>query len=144
MSPARGAEAAALAREWLGTPFCHRASLRGAGADCLGLLRGVWRGLYGCEAEAVPPYGQDWAESGAGAALRDALLRHLRPKPVAEAAVGDVLLFRLLRRGPAKHVGIQTGPAQFVHAHAGHGVIEVPLNEPWRRRIVARFAFPPV
>jgi len=34
---------------WVGTPYRHQASCLGAGADCLGLLRGVWRGLYGEE-----------------------------------------------------------------------------------------------
>ena len=33
------------ARRWLGTPYLHQASECGVGADCLGLLRGVWRGV---------------------------------------------------------------------------------------------------
>ncbi|MEQ9675505.1 MAG: peptidase, partial [Roseovarius indicus] len=32
--------------------------------------------------------------------------------------------------------------ASFIHAYSGHGVVESPLSAPWRRRIVARFAFP--
>ena len=55
----------ALAERWLGTPFCHRASLCGAGADCLGLIRGIWRMRYGAEAELPPPYSPGWAEAGA-------------------------------------------------------------------------------
>ena len=43
------------ARAWLGTPYRHQASTLGAGCDCLGLLRGVWRALYGDEPVAVPP-----------------------------------------------------------------------------------------
>ena len=43
------------ARAWLGTPYHHQASLRGVGCDCLGLVRGVWRELYGPEPEAAPP-----------------------------------------------------------------------------------------
>ncbi len=43
------------ARLWIGTPYLHQASLRGIGCDCLGLLRGVWRDLYGPEPEAPPP-----------------------------------------------------------------------------------------
>src|SRR3989338_4143365 len=46
----------AAARSWIGTPYRHQASLKGAGCDCLGLVRGVWRELYGDEPEAPPPY----------------------------------------------------------------------------------------
>ena len=39
-----GARALAEARRWIGTPYQHQASVLGAGCDCLGVLRGVWRG----------------------------------------------------------------------------------------------------
>ena len=51
-----GARAVAAARLWLGTPYVHQASARGAGSDCLGLVRGVWRALYGAEPERPPAY----------------------------------------------------------------------------------------
>ncbi len=137
-----GPQAAAEARGWIGTPWCHGASCKGAGADCLGLVRGVWRALLGRE-PAVPAYAPDWAEACDARALQAALGRHFRP---AEGdGLGDVLLFRLSVAGPAKHLGIQTasGPVpRFVHACSGHGVVEVALSAPWRRRQVARFAFP--
>ena len=41
------------ARAWIGTPYRHQASCRGAGTDCLGLLRGLWREMLGPEPEAV-------------------------------------------------------------------------------------------
>ncbi|MFL5163197.1 MAG: peptidase P60, partial [Microvirga sp.] len=41
----------AEARSWIGTPYRHQASLKGIGCDCLGLLRGVWRGVMGREPE---------------------------------------------------------------------------------------------
>ena len=47
--------------------------------------------------------------------------------------------------GIAKHLGIVTAggaDATFVHAYQGHGVVESALTEPWRRRVVACFAFP--
>lgn len=135
----------ASARAWLGTPYLHQASVRGAGTDCLGLLRGVWREVMGAEPEAVPPYTADWAEPDRREVLREAAQRWLCAKPVAEAAIGDVLLFRMREGSIAKHLGIQsvTGPAAaFVHAYTGHGVVESPLSPPWARRIVARFSFP--
>ena len=53
----------AEARSWIGTPYQHQASLKGVGCDCLGLVRGVWRALYGEEPEHVPAYSRDWAEA---------------------------------------------------------------------------------
>lgn len=141
----RGQWIVAEARGWIGTPYLHQASVRGAGADCLGLLRGVWRVVYGAEPEEVPPYTADWAEPDHREVLMEAAQRLLIAKPKRQAALGDVLLFRMRDGGIAKHLGIQsaTGPAaSFIHAYTDHGVIESPLSLPWERRVVARFAFP--
>ena len=54
----------AAARGWIGTPYVHQASVKGAGTDCLGLVRGIWRELYGPEPEALPAYTPDWGEAG--------------------------------------------------------------------------------
>ncbi|CAN5340949.1 hypothetical protein BH09PSE2_BH09PSE2_03510 [soil metagenome] len=59
---AERADVVDAARRWLGTPYRHQQSLIGVGADCLGLLRGVWREVQGEEPEPVPPYVADWAE----------------------------------------------------------------------------------
>jgi NlpC/P60 family putative phage cell wall peptidase len=132
------------ARSWVGTPYQHQCSTRGAGTDCLGLVRGVWRAVLGPEPETVPPYTDDWAEPAGQEVLLSAALRCLRPKALDAAAPGDVLLFRMTDRAIAKHLGIQSdlNPARFIHAYTGHGVIECPLSQPWDRRIVARFAYP--
>nr|WP_322865516.1 peptidase [Aquicoccus sp. G2-2]MEA1112765.1 peptidase [Aquicoccus sp. G2-2] len=133
----------AAARGWIGTPYVHQASARGAGCDCLGLLRGVWRDVLGREPEAVPAYSMDWAEPQGEERLWRAALRHLQPTEAE--ALGDVLLFRMRAGAVAKHLGIagEIGPrATFVHSYSGHGVVESPLSAPWRRRIVARFKFP--
>jgi len=132
------------ARGWLGTPYVHQASARGAGADCLGLVRGVWRELHGDEPEPVPAYTPDWGEPGGEELLWAAARRHMRRKALAEMGPGDVLLFRMREGAVAKHLGIHAGgaPARFIHAYCGHGVVESPLSAPWRRRIVAVFEFP--
>ncbi|MFQ5438802.1 MAG: peptidase [Paracoccaceae bacterium] len=135
----------AVARAWIGTPYLHQASCRGAGADCLGLLRGIWRAVFGSEPEVMPAYTPDWSEPARAEALWEAARRHLVEKRLAEAAPGDVLLFRMHPRAVAKHLGIaaETGPrATFVHAYSRHGVVESALSMPWARRIVARFQFP--
>jgi NlpC/P60 family putative phage cell wall peptidase len=141
-----GVLALAEARAWIGTPYVHQASAAGAGCDCLGLVRGVWRALYGREPEAVPGYTPDWSECDGRERLAEAAGRHLRAcARDADDEPGQVLLFRMRDGAVAKHLGImgQTGPgASFVHAFTGYGVTESPLSAPWRRRIVARFVFP--
>ena len=138
MAPER-ARVVALAQGWIGTPYLHQASTPGVGADCLGLVRGLWRALGGVE-PPVPPYGPDWAEAGGREALLEALGAHLRRAGPAWLP-GQVLLFRLRAGRVAKHLGILTetgAAARFVHAYAGHGTVESPLG-PWARRVVARF-----
>jgi len=66
---------------WLDTPYQHQASVKGAGCDCLGLIRGVWRALYGEEPAKLPPYTIDWAETGQEETLLNAAHHYLRPIP---------------------------------------------------------------
>jgi NlpC/P60 family putative phage cell wall peptidase len=135
----------AEARGWIGTPYLHQASVKGAGADCLGLLRGVWRSICGTEPQSVPAYTRDWAETGADEVLMAAASRWLVRQDASAIVPGDVLLFRMRDGSIAKHLGIAAdcGPKpSFIHAYTGHGVVESPLSAPWARRIVARFAFP--
>ncbi|SMC42732.1 NlpC/P60 family protein [Primorskyibacter flagellatus] len=141
---AAGLQVVNAARDWLGTPYRHQASTRGAGTDCLGLLRGVWREVIGPESVIIPAYTFDWSEPQGEERLWAAALAHLSPAG-PDMKPGDVLLFRMRNGAVAKHLGILsdagTLPA-FVHAYTGHGVVESPLSAPWRRRIVARFRFP--
>lgn len=133
------------ARLWIGTPYLHQASVKGAGTDCLGLLRGVWRAVFGTEPEAVPAYTEDWAEPERREVLMEAARRWLVTKPVSSAAEGDVLLFRMREGSIAKHLGLQSETGthpRFIHSYTGHGVIECSLSMPWQRRIAARFSFP--
>lgn len=137
--------AVAEARNWVGTPYLHQASVLGAGTDCLGLLRGVWRAIYGAEPEPVPAYTADWAEPEHREVLFEAACRWLRPKPTEISDIGDVLLFRMRDGSIAKHLGIQStvgSHPKFIHSYTGHGVLESSLSLPWQRRIAARFAFP--
>lgn len=133
-----------LARAWLGTPYRHQASLKGAGADCLGLVRGVWRGLYGDEPETPPPYEREWCEPSRDEALWRAAARWFRPGDGERD--GDVLLFRMARGAPAKHLAIRatekTAEPSIIHAYSGRAVIESPFSESWRRRVVAAFRYP--
>ncbi|CAN0587579.1 unnamed protein product, partial [Ectocarpus sp. 12 AP-2014] len=121
----------------------HQASCKGAGTDCLGLVRGIWRDVLGAEPVEVPAYSMDWSEPQGEERLWQAALSHLLPVPPGDQAPGQVILFRMRAGAVAKHLGIVTVPHErFIHAYNRRGVIESPMSAPWARRIVARFAFP--
>ena len=137
-----------VARTWIGTRYVHQASLRGSGTDCLGLIRGVWRQVYGVEPESVPAYSRDWAEPQGIEVLLESAGRHLKPVPRDRVfRPGELLLFRMRDVSIAKHLGIvgEGGDRpSFIHAYSGHGVVETSLSQPWARRVAARFEFPNV
>jgi NlpC/P60 family putative phage cell wall peptidase len=135
------------ARSWIGTPYRHQASTKGAGADCLGLLRGIWRAIFGREPAAIPPYSSDWSEVSGEEALLAAARTWLVELHTSGERPGDILLFRMRNGCVAKHLGVaaRAGAApSFIHAYTGHGVIESPLSEPWQRKVIARFQFPEI
>ena len=136
------------ARRWLGTPYRHQASCRGAGTDCLGLVRGIYRALYGQEPETVPAYTPEWAEVSGEETLHDAALRHLEPAPLDHLRAGDVLLFRMMPHSPIKHAGILTGTTTatggdtMIHAYSGRAVCETHLGRWWHTRLAAACRWP--
>ncbi len=161
------ADILAAASSWLGTPYVHQASAKGAGCDCLGLIRGVWRDLYGSEPELPPAYTPDWPERAFArnknkerVYARSSNELHRKDEPLLSAArrnliekqprdieapliePGDVLIFRVARDGPAKHCGIASSPNAFIHAYAGRTVVESWMNRWWRSRIAGVFQFP--
>lgn len=132
-----------IARSWIGTPYHHQASRRGIGADCLGLVRGVWRELYRDEPERMVPYTRDWSAAGEETLLK-AARRHFVEIPMREASPGDVVVFRYRERLPAKHCGILCPLGRFVHATEGAPACEVAFTGWWRRRVAGAFRFPGV
>jgi NlpC/P60 family putative phage cell wall peptidase len=130
------------ARGWIGTPYVHQASLKGAGCDCLGFLRGVWRELVGDEPENVPPYSGDWAEVSGEETLYAALSRSLTEIEKRNVVPGDVALFRMMARAPAKHCGIvaeKDDALTLIHARRNRRVTEEPFSPFWRRSLAFVF-----
>lgn len=136
-------EVVRIAREWIGTPYRHQGARKGVGCDCLGLVRGIWRDLYGEEPERPQPYGMDWAERSGEERLMAAALRHFGAPLIADAMQpGDLLLFRWQEDVAAKHLGVLTAPHRFIHAYEAAGVIESALVPGWRRRLAGVFRWP--
>ena len=133
------------ARAWIGTPWHHRASCLGAGADCLGLIRGVWRDVIGPEPELLPLYSEDWSQLRRRWGLKNRLASYFTPCAAALARPGDVILLRISPRSGAKHLAIlahKSDTLTLIHSYQKHGVIEQTYTPSWRRRAVAGFCFP--
>lgn len=150
-SPACGGGAAiiAIARTWIGTPYVHQASVKGTGCDCLGLLRGVFRELHGEEPETPPPYSPDWAEATGAETLYSALRRHLAEIELTALRPGDIALFRMHPRGPAKHCGIIANfPSPFYGGGVSHseteGACTLTLIHSRQNKRVSEEAFTPL
>ncbi len=134
------------ARHWIGTPYQHQASTKGAGCDCLGLVRGLYRFLHKTEPPVPPDYAPEWAELSAEDLLYQAAQRYLYQVrgPVQKPEAAEVILFRWAQHSPCKHLGIMSGKDRFIHAYEGVGVVESPLVPMWRNKIAGRFSFFPI
>ena len=139
-APTRSAILGEAAR-WIGTPYCHQASRRGVGADCLGLIVGVWSAVSGTTVDLPRTDRRDWAAHAAGEPLLDGLRAHLDERPVRRAAPGDVLALRWRSRWPASHLAILMEGGTIVHAYEGGRVVRSHLA-PWAPNVAACFAFP--
>ena len=145
MADGNGEQIAAAARSWIGTPFHHRASLKGVGCDCIGLVLGVWREIGGPGDVELPIYAPNGPGIGAGERLKDGVGAYLRPLGGIQPQEGDVIALRMADGGPAQHLGIVTDAGeegQFVHAYSRRGVVETRLSAHWRSRIVTAFRMP--
>lgn len=137
----------AEARKWIGTPYQHQAACRGVGADCLGLIRGVFAAFHPADKPTVPAY-RRWVQPGEPEHLWQAAQSHLLEKPMPHPARatpfsgGEIVLFRLRPTLPARHLAILTSPSRMVHALTNSGVCEVDFTPWWQRHSVARFAIP--
>ena len=130
------------ARSWLGTPYRHQASVRGAGTDCLGLLRGVYAELCGEPSEQPPPYQPDWYDVQRDDLLLRKAFEYLEPVDLAMAGPGDVLVFRMRKDMAAKHCGIMVYEGRMVHAMLRKDVEEITVTGWYERHIVGAFRFP--
>ena len=139
------------AREWLGTAYRHQASCKGVACDCLGLVRGVWRGVIGEEPQNAPAYSPDWAECGETETLLDAARAHLVEIDPACALPGDVVMFRMTPEALVKHCAILSGAPtptepqrRMIHAYWSRACVESWIGPWWSRRLCHSCSFPEI
>lgn len=128
-----------VARLWVGTPYVLGAALRGAGCDCVGLVRGVWSEYTGRPLPAAPPWRADWANDRARP-LVAAARQYLVPKDPQEAGPGDVVVLRVQGTREA-HCGILEDGDQLIHAMEAVGVVRVPFAT-YRPAVAYAASFP--
>ena len=134
----------AAARRWLGTPYRHQGARLGVGTDCLGVVLGVWREVYGITPRHPSGYSPDWAESVRGEPMLAYCREQMRPVRPGARRPGDLLVFRWSVHVPAKHLGVLVEPTAMVEARERHAVALTTLTPWWTRRIAGVFAFPPL
>lgn len=130
------------ARAWIGTPYHDQASVKGAGCDCLGLARGVWREIVGREPTEIPPYNRGWGEVRSRELLAEGARQWMIEIDPTEIVPGAAVLFRMREVGIAKHIGILISENTFIHSYERLGVIEEPFSIAWRRRVAFAFLYP--
>jgi NlpC/P60 family putative phage cell wall peptidase len=129
------------AREWLGTPHRHQASIKYVGSDCIGFLAEVAleTGLITPQLRAEFP--SDYSRQASAGELRRLTSRHLCLVPYDARAPGDIVLMRFAIE--PQHLGMLTArdPDYIIHC-AEAGVVEHRLDSVWRARIVRVYRFP--
>ncbi|WP_189435586.1 peptidase P60 [Pseudovibrio japonicus] len=133
----------AEARSWIGTPYKHQASRKGAGCDCLGLIRGLYRFLHNREPAIPANYAPEWADLNNEDQLLIAARQYLDEVPETSPKPAQVLLFRWAPHYPCKHLGLMSAQDRFIHAYEAVGVVESPLVPMWRNKIAGCFSFFP-
>lgn len=136
-------DAVAEARTWLGTPFKHQGCVRGAGCDCIGLIKGVGLALGLVDYDPSSPQARAFANYSVmpnPRRMREGLATWLVQIPVAEATLADIY-FMAWGREP-QHVALITD-CGIIHSYSRAGkVVEHRLDDLWCSRIVAAYRYP--
>lgn len=134
------------ARRWIGTPYQHQAAVRGVGADCVGLIRGV-----GFACDVLPPRPEEWAAFNAYGRLpnprrmREGMKTFLVELPAGAQRPGDIA-WLAWRVDLPMHLAILAeglrGPT-IIHSFSDVGrVVEHGMTREWRDRVDSWWRYP--
>ena len=132
---------------WIKTPYHDHSALKHIGCDCVGLLRGVAVAVGILDPAWKPThYSPQWHCHQNEEKLIVAMAElGCMPRPVADAAPGDILAFQYGR--VCSHTAILTArvPDSIVHASLRDGrVVHHRVDVRLRERVRYAFAFPGV
>jgi cell wall-associated NlpC family hydrolase len=98
----------AVLASWLGTPYRHRAGVKGLGVDCIHFVARVMEelGLLTWREDIMPDYPRDWHLHHTRELLSESIEREftVRQQPPGCFKNGDILLFHFGKA--ASHAGI--------------------------------------
>jgi NlpC/P60 family putative phage cell wall peptidase len=100
------------ARKWKGTPYQHKARVKGVGCDCGGIIYEIYNPLLGPFAPFPTDYAQDWAMHNEDTRYMDFIMPYV--KEVPKAVPGGLAMFRVGRS--FGHAAICSEKKTFIHA----------------------------
>ena len=123
MTPHDHARAAVVAEalSWLGTPYHHRAKLKGVGVDCAQFVLAVYAAVGLVQDFDTGDYPPDWhlhRETERYMAIVRRLAGEIEP---ADLKPGDVILFKFGRT--FSHGALVTTMPQIIHANLKDGAV---------------------
>lgn len=135
----------AEAREWIGIPWQHQASLKGIACDCVGLVRGVYRELTGMDFDVPVNYPATWHLFKSEPWLYNECKKYASEIPIEDARCGDLLLFSFRERFVSHHIAILTNAGTIIHSYMDVGkVVETRYDEQWKGYTRHAFQYPGV
>jgi len=124
MSRAGRAAVVAEAAGWLGTPWHHRARVKGAGVDCIQFVIAVFSACGLCPAIDTGDYSRDWMLHRDDELILDGLRQYAWE--IERPGLGDIVVYRFGRT--FSHVGIFSAPDRIIHAYLAES--EVIIGHP--------------
>lgn len=103
---------------WLGTPFRHRAKIKGrhGGVDCGQFLCGVFENAGIVDPIVLPEYPMQWALHQREELYLKELLKYTREIPVSEARSADIIMFHVGRASSHGALMLEPWPGRLIHS----------------------------
>ncbi|TAK97549.1 MAG: hypothetical protein EPO08_21155 [Rhodospirillaceae bacterium] len=106
-----------VAREWIGTPFHDNACVKGHGADCAQLLRGVFVEAGVLEPFDIPYYSPQFFLHQSDERFLGWVTKFAREIELADVRTGDVVLYRIGKCFAHGAIVVAPGWPNIIHAH---------------------------